>query len=315
MTFILTILFTLNLYGTIITPSYSMKSSGSVTDFIVEGDLLYAATDQGLIDVFDYKKRKRINRYNIPNITDFTGDIIPAKIHSIDKLIGKNELLIVSQGENGFRDVSIIDAEKVSKLVDAKKDKMMIKKASFINKNTIILGLLSNEIILFKDKKIVYKEQINTSTFSDFELNHSRSKIISTDESGNIHIIDVKSGRTDMEIDGLNLDNVYKLNYFNNRIITGGQDRRVAVYKISNKEKYYLQSDFLVYCVALNNKGTLGAYLANEENDIIVFNTMTKQKVLTLKGQKTLPTNIVFVTDNTIISSGGDPEILVWELP
>ncbi len=296
-------------------PIASYKSKGSVIDFIVEKDILYAATDHGFIDIISIKTKKQIDKISLKTIKDFTGKIIPAKIFSIDKFENIDELLIVSQGENGFRDVFIYKDKKLLKIIDSKKDKLFIKKAKYINKNTMLLGLVSNEIILLiNNKTIVYQKQISTSTFSDLKLNKDKTEAVLTDESGIIRLLKISNGDIIKEYKGNNVDNVYQLDYKAGTIIGAGQDRRVAVYKDIDEKGYYIESEFIIYSVGLSPDGKLGAYAATIDNDIFVFDIQSRKKNFTLKGQKSTLTKIFFLNNNELISSSEDPLILFWKL-
>jgi hypothetical protein len=90
-----------------IKPTYTYKANGAVTDIIYINGLLYASTDASSVDVFDTKTKKMINSIKVPQIKDFMGDIINAKVYSID--VYKNNTLITSQAEKGFREIYIFD--------------------------------------------------------------------------------------------------------------------------------------------------------------------------------------------------------------
>ena len=299
-----------------IPPDYVLKSSGSVTDFVIENDLLYACTDVGIVDIFDINNKKKIKTFSIHKITDFTGNIIPAKIFSIDKLSGINEILLCSQGSSGFRNVYIYKNEKLEKIFDSETDKLMIKRAMYIDENLILIGLLSNEIILYniKEKNQIYRKHLSTSVFSDFILDESRNLIITCEESGTIRLLNSHKGETIKTYSGQNVDNIYKVDYSSRTFIAAGQDRRVSIYHYNNENNYYIEADFLIYCVGLSSDAKYGAYLANENNDIFVFDTETKKILHKLQGQKSTQTKIYFYDNNTIISSSEDPEILIWKL-
>jgi len=303
----------INIAAYAVQPSYSLKASGAVTSFIAKGDILYAATDAGCIDVFNWKTKKKTQGITFPSIKDFMGDDIAPKIYSIDILGDK--IICVSQGLHGFRNVYLIEDGNKHLLIEDVTAKMMIKKAVFVNNDHIILATLGNELILYDitNKTFVYNQQLGTSVFSDIDLNNDKTKVAAADESGIIHIINVENGKTIMELSGQNLDNIYQTNYNNNCVIGAGQDRRVSVYFTNNQQSYYLESSFIVYCVGLDQKGEFGAFSYSEENYIKLFNTKTKAEVAMLKGQKSTLTQIEFVGNNTVISSSEDTDIMVWK--
>lgn len=295
------------------TPLYSIKAKGAVTSLYIEGDLMYAATDMGCIQIFNWKSKKEIKSISLDPILDFMGDEIPPKVYCVDKLKNHTQILALSQGKHGFRNLYLIEGDQIKKIIDAEKDKMMIKKAYFMDQNQIVLATLGNEIMLFNinTKTYSYQKHIGTSVFSDFCLNEDKSQIASTDESGIIHILNSKSGESIKELKGQNVDNIYQLAFFNGKIIGAGQDRRVCVY--GGSSAYHMESSFLVYSVGLSPDGAWGAFADGEENDIKIFNTSSKSEKCLLTGQKSTLTQIKFVEENYIISSSDDPEIMIWK--
>lgn len=296
-----------------IEPQYSLKAKGGVTSFFLEDQMLYAATDAGTIDIFDWKKRTFISSIEFPMIKDFMGDDIFPKIYAIDKC--KDKMLAITQGYRGFRNLYLIQNNKKERILDASLHKMMIKKALFIDEGRILIATLGNELMLFdlESREFIYKKHIGTSVFSDIDLNDDKSIVASADESGIIHLIDVKTGERIEDLKGMNVDNIYQLVYNKNTVIGAGQDRRMSVYKVDSKSSYYLKSSFLIYSVGLSSDGKWAAFSYGEENYVKVFNTNSRTEKAMLKGQKSILTQIEFVNDNQIITSSDDPEILIWK--
>jgi len=300
-------------YSIALEPEYSLKTKGAVYSIIIENEILFAATDAGTIDVLNWKTKKQIKTIKFPMIKDFMGDFIPPKIYSIDRW--QNKMIIVTQGRRGFRNIFLVADGKKKKIFDADKDKMMIKKALFVDEGKILMATLGNEVMLYdlSAKTFVYNNQFGTSVFSDIDLNNDRSQAAATDESGYIHIIDIATGAKIKDLSGQNLDNIYQV-VFNNHIIIGaGQDRRASVYTDNSGSSYYLESPFIIYSVGLSNDGKWGAYSYGEENFVRVFNTTTKTEKAMLKGQNSTLTQIKFVEENYIITASEDDSIMIWK--
>ena len=306
----------LGLRASAIEPIHKIKADGAVTDILKEGNILYAATDNATINVFSLKNRRLLYKISFPKIKDFMGDIISPKVYDIDKMANSDDIVAVVQGNRGFANVYIISNKKPVLIIKDVDSKMMIKRVKFIDNNTILLGLLSNELIRFDvvNKKIVYRVQISAYTFSDIALNVQRTEVVSADESGIIHIIDVKTGKIIKELSGKNVDNVYQIGYQGSTIICGGQDRRLSIYHRNTSQSYYLKSSFLIYSVGLSPSGEIGAFSANEENEIKVFNTLSKQELAILKGSETVITRILFTSESELITSSDDPNISFWKI-
>ena len=197
---ILILLFSSFLYGKDLKPTYIYQANGGVTDIIFNQNKLFVATDASGVDIFDFKTKKLIKTIKVPQITDFMGDIIDAKIYNIDSY--KDKILLTAQAKKGFREIYIVENGKTDKVITID-NKMFISKAKFINDNEILFSLLGNEMYLFnfKTKKIIWKIDVKeegaefNSTFADFTLNEDKTIAVVADESGDLKIIDIKKGQ------------------------------------------------------------------------------------------------------------------------
>jgi len=309
----LLILFSLSLFAQ--DPHFSYKASGGVTDMVYEEGKLYVATDASRIDIFDTTLQSKIEaNITVPQIKDFMGDVIDAKIYSIDRL--EDALLITSQGAKGFREIYRYDGA-MQKLIGIKQ-KMFISKAMFVNHDTIVFALLSNELFLYdtKAQKNLWKIAVSHSKFSDFILNEKRTQAIVADESGDLKIINLKNGMITHTLKGQNLDNVFKVDTKSNKIITAGQDRRAVLYNLNKPHStYYMKSDFLIYAAALSPSGRIGAYSSDEDNNVVVFDTTSKKKLYKLTGNKMTLSKILFINENELFVSSDSNLLNYYKLP
>jgi hypothetical protein len=295
-----------------IEPTYSLYASGDVQDIVYSDSTLYAATSEGIVDIFDIKTKKLLSKIAVPPIKDFMGDEVPAKLYSIDKL--NEKILFVSQGMKGYRNLWIYENSKLTKLLDIDK-KLFIKKAKFVSEDKVLLATLSNEIFLLdvKNKKYIYTIQISSSSFSDFVLDEEKKHFIATDESGIVRLLDVMSGNILKIIGKKNLDRVYQLDYKNKIVLTAGQDRKAVVYNKNNVSD--LDFHFLLYSCGLSPKGNLGAIAYNENNDVLVFKTNDLSKLYNLTKNKATLTKILFISNKELFATSDSSKINYWRLP
>ncbi|QFR50033.1 nitrate reductase [Sulfurimonas lithotrophica] len=310
--FLLFFLPTSILFAKDIYPTKEYKSFGFVNDFVVDGGKLYAANDEGSVDIFDTKTQKLIEQIVLPPVNTAMGKLIAANILSVDRI--NNKTLLVSMGRNGFRNVWIYENNKLKQIVDESK-KLTIKEARFVNNEQIIFGTFGSEIILHdtSEQYNLYKAHVSYSTLGDITLNTDKTKMILSDESGEIKLIDIKTSNIEKTYNSQNVDNVYRVAYANGVIITAGQDRRVAVYQ-NDKEDYHIKSNFLVYCVGLSPSGKTGIYSADAQNNLQVFNTQTKKMGDRLVGHNSLINQIKFISENELYSVGSRNKIFYWRL-
>ncbi len=277
--FILLIAICLNLQAT--EPKYSISAKGNVTDIVFNNNVLFIASDAGIVELYDIAKKDFIKTISLPSITDFYGDKLLPKIYDIDYNSEKKELLIISQAKGGFSNLHIYDEKNGLRRVISPDEKMMIKKAVYLNNKEILLGLLSNEIIKFNLEKqsILYRIQVSSYTFSDFALSQKKGRLISSDESGRVNILRTDNGKVLTKHKGENLDNVYQIDYKGKTIATAGQDRKLGIYHFRPFTSYSIQSEFLIYSVGLSPKGEKVAYAANERNELRVVDTYTQKEI------------------------------------
>ena len=294
-------------------PIDTIEINGTVKDMVLRENLLVIATDMGHIEIKDIDTNQSIKNIAIPNVKDFMGDEIPARVMSTDK-IDNQYLLLSDSGKGGYSNLYIYD-KNLTQILSAK-DKEAIIKARFIDKEHILLGYLSNEMALLdvKSKKEIYRVQLSESKFSDFALNVNKSQAVFSCESGILTVVDVKTGKILKELKGQNLDNVYRVDFKNGMISGAGQDRRGSLYDVTTGKGSYIAGDFLIYSTALSPSASKVAFAMDEQNNISVYNSSSKSKIALLKGQKSTLNVIIFQDENKIFSASDDSTILVWDL-
>jgi hypothetical protein len=303
-----------SLFGAkIIDPISQYVSTGAVIDLVFKDNKLYSATDASCVDIFDFKTKKIIKQIKVSKITDFMGDIIDSKIYSVDVI--KNKILILSQAQKGARRVHIYENGKLSLVLPYTK-KLFIAKAKFLDENTILLGLLSDEMISYdiNKQKNNYRIQISQSKFSNFVLNEKKDEVIIADESGDLKIHKTKDGSFVKELTGQNLDNVFQVDIKNGVIATAGQDRRVAIFVPKFNSAYYKTTNFLIYSVGLSPSGKFCGYASDENNNVTVFNTITKSKLGVFGQNKMTLSNILFINENEFFSASDDKTINFYKI-
>jgi len=298
-----------------IKPYDSIEAGGNVIDIVVIDDMLTVSTDIGTVESYSISKKEQLTKIEFPMITDFMGDAIFPKIFSTDYLKVSKQYLAVVQANSGYRELFVIKDGIKSKLISAE-DKHFISKAKFVDENRIMVALLSNEYILYdiKEAKEIYRVHISYSHFSDFMLSKDRSMLVGSSESGEITVLNVENAKIIKTLKGANVDNVYKVDIKNGKVLAAGQDRRGIIYDMDTGSFVRFDGHFLIYAGALSADGTKAAFAFTEDNDIVVFDVNSEKKLYTLKGQKSTLNSIVFIDDKTIVSGSDDKFIMIWRL-
>jgi len=298
----------------LIQADYTYKvSSGLVTDILYNKQKLYCATDDGKIEIFDTKSKKIIQTIQLAKIKDFMGVKIDSKIFSLD--IFNGTLLILSQDNEGYSRVYLSDATGLHMIISGT-DRLNIIKAKFVDKDNILIALISNDIISYsiQTKKKNWTTQISMSKFSNFALNNDKSLAAIADESGEVHILATKNGAKTKILSGQNVDNIFSVDFMGNVVLTGGQDRRAGVYNIKNGNAYYMTSKFFVYGVGLSPSGKKAAYSCDINNEVEIFNTDTREVLGKYKATKMIVNSIYFMNEKEFFINSSSPKVGYYKI-
>ena len=311
--FLLSIFCSVSWAAQVLAPIDTIEINGTVKDMVIEGNKLLAATDMGHVELYDTETREKIKEISIPDVKDFMGEIMPARVMSAD-MLDEKYLLLSDSGKGGYSNLHIYDKKLIQ--IYSAQDKKAIIKARFVDATHVLLGYLSNEVALLDivTKKEIYRQQLSESKFSDFALNEEKSKVVFSCESGVLSVVDVKSGKVIKELKGQNVDNVYKVDYKQGKISAAGQDRRGALYDVKSGQGAYIEGKFLIYATALSPSAQKVAFSMDEQNNIYIYNRSSKSEIAVLKGQKSTLNVILFKNENKIYSASDDSTIMVWDL-
>ncbi len=291
-----------------------LNVEGAVTDMIYRSGKLYVATELGKIEVFELDRRERTVTFELPKVRDFTGELIPPKIFSVELFPDSDRLLLVVQGSSGYRELFLVEDGRLRKILDSGK-RLMINEARLVSPDKALLSLVSDELLLLDLNKgsEIYRVQVGMSSLSDIQLNESRDKVAVSDESGVVSIVSTADGKVLKRLSGINVDKLYKLDYRRDTIMVGGRDRRVGLYFLRDGSKRRIDAEFLVFTVALSEDAKLGAFPYNEDNDVKIIETRSGRVVEVLRGQKSTVSVLLFLKGNLLVGCE-DGRILVWSL-
>ena len=297
-----------------IKPTLEISVKATAKDIVIAGENLLIATDGGVVQLYNIEQKKFIKEITLPNVKDFMGDSIPTRIHSVDFNEGRY-LLLSDSGKGGYSNLWMHENNTTKQLFNEKAKRAIIK-ARFIDKDHILFGYLGNEAALFDiaSHKELYHVRLSPSKFSDFALNEDRSRAVYSCESGILNVIDTKTGKITKVLEGINLDNVYKVDFKKDIIAGAGQDRKGSLYDLKSGKGDFLQGKFLIYATGLSPSSKKVAFAMDEENNIWVYDRETKSLVALLKGQKSTLNAIIFKDEDTIFSASDDTTIMMWKL-
>ena len=309
---LLFLLFVISTYAKDITAYRYITASEAVSDFIKVGDTLIIGTEEGVIDIYDLKKDKLIDKITLPKIKDIWGEYMRPLIFSVDYLDGK--LVFIVRILSGWREFYLYENNKLTKLIDASQ-RLTLQKVKFIDKEKVIFGTMGNEIMLYNldTKKFIYKIELNQSSFSDYALTEDKKYIYTADETPLITKISVSDGKIVEEYSKANKRDIFSIDYKNGLLLSGGKDKRVILYK-SPQQYTMTKGDFFIYSAALNPKATKAAFVKNENNEISIIDTNSLKEKYLLKGHKQTVIKIDFYEENKLITADEDNRLMFWSL-
>jgi WD40 repeat protein len=300
--FLITALFFVTLFAKgLIEPVYKFElQSGLATDVVVSDNKLYIANDSGKIFLFDMQSKKELETISVGKIHDFMGDEVDSKIFNLD-LIAK-KILILSQDDGGYSRVHIYEDGNLTQVISSK-DHYNIIKAKFIDENTIVMALISNDVLSYDitTHHVNWTTQASMSKFSSLALSDDKKQVAVADESGDVHLLSTKDGSKSKTLSGENVDNIFGIDFRGTTILTGGQDRRAAVYNLKNSQHYHKMADFFVYGVGLSPSGKIGAYSFDMQNNVALFDTANEESIAKFKATGAVVNSIYFINENEFL--------------
>ena len=298
-----------------ILPTKSINIASGINDIAYQDGKLYVATTQGRAKIIDIASNKLLKEIRLHKIKDFMGDAIDPEIFSID--VAQDRILLLSQDNNGYTRLDLYRHGKHTPLLDAK-DRLYIVKAKFVAKESILLGLLSNVYMLYDigTKKVVWQKQINLSKFSNFALNDTKEMVATADESGDVSIVLLKDGSIKHHFSGLNKDEVFGIDWKKDTIITGGKDKKIALYDTKMLRSSQKSYGFFIYSVALSSDAKMAAASIDEKNSVSIFDPKSKEEIARLVGNNSKVVAIRFIDNNQrlIIATNRD-KINIFDIP
>jgi WD40 repeat protein len=299
-----------NLLAAVITPQISLETSAPVFDFVIRQGHVWAGTANGEVLQIN-RDAKLISKISLPAIPNHWGEKVAPRIMSLD--VSSDQKMIVFAAEDGV--LYRIHEGKVVKTGFS--TKAVIKKIALLSESKVLIALLSNEIIFFdlQQNKVLSTLSGGSSPLSDMAVSSDKKRAAVAGEAGIVTLIDTASEKISKQLKGGNVDNIYKIDFKNDFVITAGQDRRAIVYALDGKIVQRFDGTFLIYSVALSPSGSIAAAALDELNAISVFDVAKHQKIALAEGHQSTLNRIDFIDEKHFVSCADENKILFWELP
>ncbi|EAJ0335563.1 WD40 repeat domain-containing protein [Campylobacter lari] len=293
----------------IYTFSYELKLDSNLNALKFADNSLLIGLDNGEINQYFLKDKKMQKITQLDKIKNFYEENLSPRIYSIDYLNGA--ILILSEGDFGSKKLYVY---KNKQLLSYDLANDGVKKALFLDDNTILLALLGSNIELFdlKTKNVVKNFTFSSSSLSDVVLNETKTQLVAGFESGELMLFDVKKWQKIKSYKNVHKDNIYQLDFKNTIIASCSTDRKLGI--VQNDQEKNIERDFLIYTCALNENGSIAAFGDNEKNIIELVNTKNLRTIKKFQNKDFLLEYLIFLNEHELISAGYENKIIFWSI-
>ncbi|EGK8058026.1 WD40 repeat domain-containing protein [Campylobacter lari] len=289
--------------------SYELKLDSNLNALKLADNSLLIGLDNGEIKQYFLKDKKMQKITQLDKIKNFYEENLSPRIYSIDYLNGA--ILILSEGDFGSKKLYVY---KNKQLLSYDLANDGVKKALFLDDNTILLALLGSNIELFdlKTKSVVKNFTFSSSSLSDVVLNETKTQLVAGFESGELMLFDVKKWQKIKSYKNVHKDNIYQLDFKNTIIASCSTDRKLGI--VQNDQEKNIERDFLIYTCALNENGSIVAFGDNEKNIIELVNTKNLKTIKRFQNKDFLLEYLIFLNEHELISAGYEDKIIFWSI-
>ncbi|AJD06519.1 nitrate reductase accessory protein [Campylobacter lari] len=289
--------------------SYELKLDSNLNALKLTDNSLLIGLDNGEINQYFIKDKKMQKITQLDKIKNFYEENLSPKIYSIDYLNGA--ILILSEGDFGSKKLHVY---KNKQLLSYDLTNDGVKKALFLDDNTILLALLGSNIELFdlKTKSVVKKFTFSSSSLSDVVLNETKTQLVAGFESGEIILFDVKKWQKIKSYKNIHKDNIYQLDFKNTIIASCSTDRKLGI--VRKDQEKNIERDFLIYTCALNKDGSIAVFGDNEKNIIELIDTKNLKTIKKFQNKDFLLEYLIFLNEHEFISAGYENKIIFWSI-
>ena len=196
---------------------------GAISDFFSTDKRFVVSTLNGKVITFDAKTRKKVSTFIFHKIANHFGEESFPEVFHVEPI--SDSIITLTRSQKGKNDIYIIHNQQKYLVLEGEKLSSLIVDIKVIGYDKVLIGLLSNEVILynFKLKRRVFSVQVSPYIFSAFAVSTDGILFYVADESGKITKLATKDGRKLNIYKGLHKDNVLSLAAGNNIVVGGSK--------------------------------------------------------------------------------------------
>lgn len=297
-------------------PRQSFQARGGVLDMQLHLPYFSVSTDRGTLETFHIDTPgAAVQVHQFDQFRNFMGKLTDPKVYSLDLSPDGTHFVSVVQGNL----LALVNSETGERRIlnPALQGHYLMRQAAFLDNDHIVLALLSNEFVLYQIStgEVLYRVSTIPSAFAHFELDPHKERIVASNESGVIQVMDARTGEIQRELRGGNLNNVFRVDLESGFVFCAGQDMQAALYDIEDGSYRRYPADFPVYSAGLSANAERGAYAWREDNSLRVIDLPEGREIAILEGHHATVNAIRFLPDGRILSGGDETSIYLWEKP
>jgi len=283
-----------------------LRLNDNLSALSLDENTLFIGTNAGEILHLNLENKELQSLVKLKRVKNFY-DESAANIFSIDNF--NERLLVLSSSDFGKQKLNLIDKNGI--LSELELGISGVKKAFFVDENTVLLAFISTEIKLLNLKlKELKSFKFTHSSLSDVRLNEDKSLLVAGFESGEIELFDLKKWQVKSKI-ATHKDSIYQLDFKQGTLLSCAVDRKIALIKNADEKSKtqspqisYIDENFLIYACALSPKASRLAYANNNESFVSVLETSDLKPVLKLENLNFMVEYIVFLNEKSLLLAG-----------
>lgn len=290
--------------------NFEIKLSSNLNALDLDGKTLFIGTAEGELLSLNLENKELASVAKLRRVKNFY-DESAANIYSIDSF--KDSLLVLASSDLGKQRLNLIKNGALSELELGLSG---VKKAFFVDENTLLLAFISTEIKLYDLRlKELKSFKFTHSSLSDVRLSEDRKELVAGFESGEVEIFDIQKWQLQAKI-AAHKDSIYQLDIKKGMILSCAVDRKVAVSEnlsTQGARTRLLDESFLIYACVLSPSAREFAYANNDESFVKVLETKDFKQILTLSNLNFMVEHIVFLDENSLLLAGFNDTLRFYE--
>ncbi len=286
------------------------RADHMVTESVTDGHYVFAATQDGKINCFNIRSRKR--EKNLIELKPAHADAYPPVIYSL-ALSHDKKLLVAGSGLSEIYIFSLKSRRLLKSITIEGIENILVVR--FLDPNRILLGLMDGTVrlIRWQENQELYRSKIELDPINNIQLSEDHQTMAITSATSSIKIALTKNGSVIKELEK-HTDTIYGLVFAgNNTLFSGSKDKSLLKWNIkTGRSTVLFKSDFYINSVAWNGKTEIAFHLPDYQ--IGIMKLSNKKVTHVLSGHSSFVNTLFFLGPDLLMSSGNDARVIFHQL-